>query len=207
MPAATATLLDDSAVNIDEWLAGEVEQAFAAQEGTAFVSGDGTNKPKGFLHYTSRRSAPGPGARSATSRPASPARSPPSEPVRYADRSRLCAEGRLPAERRLRDEPQDAGRGAQAEGRRRQLSLAAAGAAGGRASLLGFPVVEAEDMPDIAANTFSIAFGDFRRGYLIVDRAGRARAARSVHAPSPMCCSTRPSASAAACRTSTRSSC
>ena len=52
MPAATATLLEDTAVNIDEWLAGEVEQAFAEQEGAAFVTGDGTNKPKGFLAYT-----------------------------------------------------------------------------------------------------------------------------------------------------------
>ena len=49
MPAATATLLEDSAVNIDEWIAPEVEQAFAVQEGAAFVTGDGTNKPKGFL--------------------------------------------------------------------------------------------------------------------------------------------------------------
>jgi HK97 family phage major capsid protein len=38
--------------------------------------------------------------------------------------------------------------------------------------LLTYPVVEAEDMPDIAANAFAIAFGDFRRGYLIVDRQG-----------------------------------
>jgi len=44
--------------------------------------------------------------------------------------------------------------------------------AGGRASLMTFPVVEAEDMPDIASDSFSIAFGDFRRGYLIVDRQG-----------------------------------
>ena len=51
MPAATATLLEDAAVNIDEWLAGEVEQVFAEQEGAAFVTGDGTNKPKGFLAY------------------------------------------------------------------------------------------------------------------------------------------------------------
>jgi HK97 family phage major capsid protein len=49
MPAATATLLDDSAVNIDEWIASEVELTFAVQEGAAFVNGDGTNKPKGFL--------------------------------------------------------------------------------------------------------------------------------------------------------------
>ena len=52
MPAATATLLDDAAVNIDEWIAGEVELTFAVQEGAAFVNGDGTNKPKGFLNYT-----------------------------------------------------------------------------------------------------------------------------------------------------------
>jgi predicted phage gp36 major capsid-like protein len=45
MPAATATLLEDSAVNIDDWLAGEVELTFAMQEGTAFVTGDGSNKP------------------------------------------------------------------------------------------------------------------------------------------------------------------
>ena len=51
MPAATATLLDDAVVNIDEWLAEEVRSAFAIQEGAAFVSGDGINKPKGFLAY------------------------------------------------------------------------------------------------------------------------------------------------------------
>ena len=52
MPAATSALLDDSAVNIDEWIAEEVRDAFAQQEGTAFVTGNGTNKPKGFLDYT-----------------------------------------------------------------------------------------------------------------------------------------------------------
>src|SRR6185437_4132903 len=51
MPAASQTLLDDTIVNIDEWLAEEVRIAFAAQEGPAFVTGDGTNKPKGLLSY------------------------------------------------------------------------------------------------------------------------------------------------------------
>jgi HK97 family phage major capsid protein len=37
---------------------------------------------------------------------------------------------------------------------------------------MSFPIAEAEDMPDIAADATAIAFGDFRRGYLIVDRAG-----------------------------------
>jgi HK97 family phage major capsid protein len=44
--------------------------------------------------------------------------------------------------------------------------------AGQTATLMSFPVVEAEDMPDIGASSLSIAFGDFRRGYLVVDRAG-----------------------------------
>ena len=51
MPAATAALLDDSAVNIDEWIAEEVRDAFAEQEGAAFVTGNGVDKPKGFLAY------------------------------------------------------------------------------------------------------------------------------------------------------------
>jgi HK97 family phage major capsid protein len=38
--------------------------------------------------------------------------------------------------------------------------------------LLNFPVVESEYMPDIGTDTFSVAFGDFKRGYLIVDRVG-----------------------------------
>ena len=43
---------------------------------------------------------------------------------------------------------------------------------GAPATLLGFPLVEAEEMPNIANNAISVAFGDFRRGYLVVDRAG-----------------------------------
>ncbi len=50
-PAATQSLLDDALIDLDEWLAAEVEDAFAAQETAAFVSGDGVNKPKGFLAY------------------------------------------------------------------------------------------------------------------------------------------------------------
>ena len=42
----------------------------------------------------------------------------------------------------------------------------------GRATLMNFPVHDVEDLPDIAANSLSVAFGDFKRGYLIVDRAG-----------------------------------
>ena len=37
---------------------------------------------------------------------------------------------------------------------------------------MGFAIAESEDMPDVAADENAIAFGDFRRGYLIVDRVG-----------------------------------
>ena len=52
MPAATSAFLDDAAVDVGQWIAEEVNAAFAEQETTAFVSGDGVNKPKGFLAET-----------------------------------------------------------------------------------------------------------------------------------------------------------
>jgi HK97 family phage major capsid protein len=79
-------------------------------------------------------------------------------------------------------------------------------AVNGKSSLIGFPLADTEDMPDVAANSLSIAFGDFRRGYLIVDRAG-IRVIRDPFRQNPTSCSTRPNVSAAACRISTRSSC
>ena len=67
-------------------------------------------------------------------------------------------------------------------------------------------VTEAEEMPDIAASSVSSAFGDFKRGYLVVDRTG-IRVLRDHYSMKPLSSSTRPSASAAACKTSRRSSC
>ncbi len=52
MPAATAAFLDDAAVDVGAWIADEVNAAFAEQETAAFVNGNGTNKPKGFLAET-----------------------------------------------------------------------------------------------------------------------------------------------------------
>jgi HK97 family phage major capsid protein len=57
MPAATSQLLDDSAVNIDQWIADEVQATFAQQEGDAFVNGDGVTRPHGFLQYPVTASA------------------------------------------------------------------------------------------------------------------------------------------------------
>jgi HK97 family phage major capsid protein len=56
-------------------------------------------------------------------------------------------------------------------------------AAGQPSTFLGFPVVEAEDMPAVAANAFSAAFGDFKEGYLIADRVGMRITRDEITAP------------------------
>jgi HK97 family phage major capsid protein len=171
-PAATATLLEDSAVNIDQWLASEVEQVFAVQEGTAFVTGDGTNKPKGFLAYSTVDNASWTwgnlGYVASGAAGAFPASNPSDVLVDliYAVNAGYRQNAAFVMNRRT-------------QGVIRKFKDTTGGylwqppaVAGGKATLMTFPVVEAEDMPDIAANSLSIAFGDFARGYLVVDRAG-----------------------------------
>jgi len=172
MPAATATLLDDSAVNIDQWIAEEVETAFAEQEGAAFVAGDGTNKPRGFLDYTTVDEASwswGNLGYIATGVdgdfPASDESDILIDQV-YALKAGYRQNGRWVMNRKT-----------QAEIRKLKDSdgnylWQPPASADGSATLMSFPVVEAEDMPDIASDSLSIAFGDFKRGYLIVDRLG-----------------------------------
>ena len=172
MPAATATLLEDSAVNIDEWIAGEVELTFAVQEGAAFVAGDGSNKPKGFLSYTTVANASwawGSLGYIASGAAGAFASSNPSDALVdliYALKAGYRQNGNFVMNRKT-----------QAAIRKFKDSTGnylwqPPSVAAGRASLMTFPIVEAEDMPDVAANALAIAFGDFRRGYLIVDRAG-----------------------------------
>ena len=172
MPAATATLLEDSAVNIDQWLAQEVEQVFAAQEGTAFVTGDGSNKPKGFLAYTTVDNASWSwgniGYVASGAAGAFPASNPSDVLVDliYSVNAGYRQNGAFVMNRKTQSAI-------------RKFKDTQGGylwqppaVAGGKATLMTFPVIEAEDMPDIAANSLSIAFGDFARGYLVVDRAG-----------------------------------
>jgi len=172
MPAATATLLDDAAVNIDEWLAEEVETAFATQEGTAFVSGDGTNKPKGFLAYDKMAETSWAWTKIgylATGVSAGFAEDDPADNLidlvytlksGYRQNATFVMNRKTQAAvRKLKD----------ADG---NYVWQPATIAGGTASLMNFPIAESEDMPDIAANAYAIAFGDFRRGYLVVDRVG-----------------------------------
>jgi HK97 family phage major capsid protein len=172
MPAATATLLEDSAVNLDQWLASEVDQAFAVQEGTAFVTGDGTNKPKGFLSYTTIANASWVWGDIGTIATGTAGAFPSTNPsdvlvdLIYALKAGYRQNAVFVMNRKT-----------QATVRKFKDSTGnylwqPPAVADGRASLMSFPLYEVEDMPEIAANSYSLAFGDFRRGYLVVDRTG-----------------------------------
>jgi HK97 family phage major capsid protein len=171
-PAATATLLEDSFVNLDEWLAGEVDQVFAEQEGLAFVLGDGSNKPKGFLAYTTVANASWAwgniGYIASGAAGAFPASNPSDVLIDliYATRAGYRQNATFVMNRKTQSTVR---KFKNADG---DYLWQPPAAAGGKSTLIGFPLLDAEDMPDIAANSLSIAFGDFRRGYLIVDRAG-----------------------------------
>jgi HK97 family phage major capsid protein len=172
MPAATASLIEDSVVNIEEWLAGEVDQVFAEQEGAAFVNGDGVNKPKGFLSYNKVDNGSWSwgniGYLPTGAAGAFPASNPSDVLVDliYSVKAGYRQNGNFVMNRKT-----------QSMVRKFKDSTGnylwqPPAQAQGRASLMNFPVVESEDMPDVGGNSFAVAFGDFRRGYLIVDRAG-----------------------------------
>jgi HK97 family phage major capsid protein len=172
MPAATASLLEDSSVNLDQWLAGEVDQVFAEQEGIAFVTGDGVNKPKGFLAATTVANASWAWGNIGYIASGVAGAFPSSNPsdvlvdLIYALRAGYRQNATFVMNRKT-----------QSTVRKFKDSTGnylwqPPAAVNGKSSLIGFPLADTEDMPDVAANSLSIAFGDFRRGYLIVDRAG-----------------------------------
>jgi HK97 family phage major capsid protein len=172
MPAATQSLLDDAAVDIEAWIASEVDIAFAEQEGTAFVSGDGVTQPAGFLTATMVADASwtwGKLGYVATGVSGGFASSGPSDKLIdtiYALKAGYRQNASVVMNRKTQSEIR---KFKDANGNYLWLPPAGPGQA---ASLMGYPVVEAEAMPDIAANSFSIAIGDFRAGYLVVDRTG-----------------------------------
>lgn len=183
MPAATQTLLDDAYADIDEWLADEVEAAFAAQESAAFITGDGVNKPKGFLDYTitdNSSSVWGEIGAVASGGAGAFADTAPADALIdliYAPKAQFRANGRFVMNRRtlsaLRKLKDSNGQYAWRPG-----------VGGEAATVMGYPVTEIEDMPDIGAGNAAIAFGDFRKGYLIVDRQG-ARVLRDPYSAKP----------------------
>lgn len=172
MPAATASFLDDAAVDVEQWIADEVENAFAEQETAAFINGNGVNKPTGFLaapQLAETSWAWGSLGYLATGEAGALPAANPSDvfidlvyalKAGYRQNANWVMNRQTQAQlRKLKD----------ADG---NYLWQPSHQPGARASFMGFPLVEAEDMPDIAADATAIAFGDFRRGYLIVDRLG-----------------------------------
>jgi len=170
MPKASQRLLDDSAFDVEGWLAGKIAHRFIRAEAAAFVSGDGIDKPKGFLlppKVANNVWAWGSLGYVATGAAADfPATNAADTIINlvYALSAEYRANGMFVmnsktagAVRKMKD----------ADGR---FMWSDGLAAGEPARLMGYPVMIAEDMPDIGANAFAIAFGDFMAGYTIAER-------------------------------------
>ncbi len=171
-PAASQAMLDDAAFDVEAWLAGEIAMEFAKAEGAAFVGGSGVGRPKGFLTQPTAATADGTRAFGTLQYLASGT---------AGDFSASPQERLIDLVQALRA-PYRQGASfvmnASTLARIRKFKTsdgafvwAPSLAAGQPATLLGYPVIEAEDMPDIAANALGIAFGNFRAGYLIAERA------------------------------------
>lgn len=171
-PQASEESLDDLFFNVEDWLTSSAAESIAQGEGAAFVSGNGTNKPTGFLTGTPAATADASRAFGTLQYVASgqAAALPTSADVFYdliyALRSRYRTNAKwvtsklvLSALRKYKDTTNNY---------LWQPSLVA----GQPSMFMGYEVVEAEDMPAVAANAFSLAFGDFKEGYLIADRVG-----------------------------------
>ena len=170
MPKASQRLLDDSAFDVEGWLAARVAEKFARAEATAFVSGDGVDKPKGFLTHTAVANASwvwGSLGYIATGAAGDFNSAKPADAIvdlvyalnaQYRANATFVMNSKTAgAVRKMKD----------ADGR---FLWADSLAAGEPARLMGYPVLIAEDMPDIAANAYAIAFGDFGAGYTIAER-------------------------------------
>ncbi|MEM9987931.1 MAG: phage major capsid protein [Pseudomonadota bacterium] len=167
MPATTQALLEDSIVDVSQWIADEVQMEFAVQESKAFIAGDGVNKPRGILDYDTAVDA---------------SRAVDELGVVTSAGGSVTGDDLIDLIYTLEQAYRNNGRfimNRQTAAAVRKLKdtdgnyLWAPGLAAGQPStLLGYPVTESEDMPNVGNNQTPIAFGDFTRGYLIVDRAG-----------------------------------
>ena len=172
MPAATQTLLDDAIVDVDRWVAEEVETVFAEQESAAFITGNGASQPRGVANVPFVADASwswgnigvlntGVSGGFATVSPSDIL-----VDLIYALRTGYRQNAAFLMSRRTQSQIRKFKDSTGAYLWQPPASL------GQPATLMNFPVAEAEAMPNIAANSVSVLFGDFRRGYLIVDRAG-----------------------------------
>lgn len=167
LPKASQRILEDSAFDIEGWLAARIADKFARAEAAAFINGDGIDKPTGILaHSQVANSGWGWGSLGYEVTGVDGAFSSPdnlldlvySLDARYRSNAAFVMNSKTAgAVRKIKD----------ADGR---FLWADSMAAGEPARLLGYPVVIAEDMPDMSANGTAIAFGDFAAGYTIAER-------------------------------------
>lgn len=171
-PAASQAMLDDAAFDLESWLASEIAMEFARAEGAAFVSGNGTNRPRGFLAAPVSTAADSSrafgtlqyvGSGNAAGFDANP-------DARLIDLVHTMKSGHRQGASWVMNSATlaDVRKLKTADG----AFLWQPGLVEGQPDrLLGYPVIEAEDMPDIAAGAFPIAFGNFKAGYLIAERS------------------------------------
>ncbi|ABL70982.1 MULTISPECIES: phage major capsid protein [Paracoccus] len=170
MPKASQRLLDDAAFDVETWLAGRIAEKFARAEATAFISGDGVNKPRGILTHAKAPNGSATNVQIGTIPSGGTGDFAATNPANAlidlvyalgaqyrANASFVMNSKTAAAVRKMRD----------ADGR---FLWADSLAMGQPAQLLGYPVLVCEDMPDIAQGSHSIAFGDFRSAYTIVER-------------------------------------
>ena len=170
LPKASQRLLDDSAFDVEGWLARRIGDKFARAEAGAFVNGNGTDKPKGFLTYPQVDNgiwAWGSVGYVATGAAGDFSSTEPADAVvdlvyalgaRYRANATFVMNSKTAgAVRKMKD----------ADGR---FLWADSLAQGQPARLMGYPVLIAEDMPDIADGAAAVAFGDFGAGYTIAER-------------------------------------
>jgi HK97 family phage major capsid protein len=171
-PYVNQALLDDGIVDIAAWLGSEVEIEFAEQEGTAFITGNGVKRPRGLLAYDTVANDSyewGKIGHVVTGAAASFAASDPADALidlHYAlkagyrmNASWLMSDAVMATVRKMKD-----GQG--------NYLWAPPTAAGEVATILQKPVYTDDNMPALGANTLPIAFGDFKRAYMILDRIG-----------------------------------
>jgi len=170
MPKASQRLLDDSAFDVEGWLAEKIASRFIRSESAAFVNGDGVDKPKGFLLPAKVANSTWTWGSLGYVASGAAADFPTTNAVDcivnlvYA----LAAPYRANATFVMNSKTAGAVRKMKdADGR---FMWADGLAVAEPPRLMGYPVLICEDMPDIAANAHAIAFGDFAAGYTIAER-------------------------------------
>jgi HK97 family phage major capsid protein len=178
MPEATQTLIDDSAFPIEQFVSEEIGMAFAEQEDAAFIAGDGLQKPRGFTTMPTSAIADSAGTRPYGTLQHIPTGVSGNWPatdkliwdllvdttaaLKPAYRQGAAWMMGVAAKARLRKMKDDQG-----------MPLWHTSVREGEPDmLLGYPVWEAESMPAIAANSYSVAFANWQRAYWVVDRVG-----------------------------------